>query len=350
MIRDALRRAIGRAPRQRAPGMIHMPVIESGSGLPFGMFDHARSAEEARKAHKLERLYHKGQKLAWNGKDVLDELIAKHPGSDLPPRQREALRTVFAVILWGELAAWKISTDLATHLVDLEPKMAATSQSHDEARHFYVMHDYLAWLGDVPKGLGPATQRVLEGTLQADTLAKKLLGMQMMIEPMALTLFQMVRQNEIEPVLSDLLVYYERDEARHVALGVLHLPQMLEGLTWAEAMELWAWQMRQYFAQFAMLHELAPEFEALGVHPRDVLHLGREKQLLAAKLLFDELGHELPVVRVFRAMTDFRAELEFPRPGDSTRRRDRLRKALEAAWKNTIDDVTGDLSDVARAA
>ena len=135
------------------------------------------------------------------------------------------------------------------------------------------------------------------------------MGMQMMIEPMALTLFQLVRQNRIEPVLADLLVYYERDEARHVALGVLHLPKMLEGLTTREAMELWTWQMRQYFAQFTMLHELAPHFEALGTHPRDVLALGREKQILAAKLLFDELGHDLPIVQIFRAMTDFRAKL-----------------------------------------
>ena len=350
MIRDALRRATGRSARRRAEGMVRMPVIESGAGIPFDMFDHARTAEEARKSEKLERLYHKGQKLAWNGKDVLAELIGKYPPADLSPRQRDAIRTIFAVILWGELAAWKISTDLATHITDLEAKMAATSQAHDEARHFYVMHDYLAWLGDVPHTIGPATRRVLEGTLRADTLAKKLMGMQMMVEPMALTLFQLIRQQRTEPVLADLLVYYERDEARHVALGVLHLPKMLEGLTSREALELWTWQIRQYFAQFTMLHELAPHFEALGSHPRDVLALGREKQILAAKLLFEELGHDLPIVQIFRAMTDFRAEIEFPRPGDSPRRRDRWRKAVEAAWSGSIDDVEGNLSDVARAA
>ena len=47
------------------------------------------------------------------------------------------------MLMWGELAAWRISAQLADRLEPLEMKMAATSQAHDEARHFYVMHDYL---------------------------------------------------------------------------------------------------------------------------------------------------------------------------------------------------------------
>ena len=66
-------------------------------------------------------------------------------------------------------------------------------------------------------------------------LVKKLVGMQLMVEPMAITLFQLVREYQLEPVLCDLLELYERDEARHVALGVLHLPKLLEGMTRAEA-------------------------------------------------------------------------------------------------------------------
>jgi len=342
-----IRRILRKAPRRRAEGAIRIPVSPTGSGIPFDMFDHERTADAAANAHKLERLYHKGQKLAWNGKEVLAELVERHGGIDLTGPEREAIRAVFAVILWGELAAWKVSTDLATHLHDLEAKMAATSQAHDEARHFYVMHDYLELLGELPKSVGPATRDVLEGVLQADTLAKKLLGMQMMIEPMALTLFQVVRERRYDPVLADLLVFYERDEARHVALGILHLPAMLDAMTAPQAADLWAWQMRQYFAQFKMLHELKEHFAVLGVHPRDVLELGREKQILAAKLLMEELGYNLPIVELFRAYTDFRAEIEFPRDGESRRKRDRLRRAVRAVWSKGIGDVEGPLSTVA---
>ncbi len=335
--------------RLKPEGARHIPWSPTGTNLTLDMFDRERTAKAATAARKLERLYHKGQNLAWDGRKVLPELVEAHGGISLQGEKREAIRALFAVILWGELAAWKISTDLATHLEGLEAKMAATSQAHDEARHFYVMHDYLELLGDLPTELGPATRRVLEGTLGADTLAKKLLGMQMMIEPLALTLFQTVRARNFEPVLSDLMVYYERDEARHVALGILHLPEMLDGMSTAEGVDLWLWQIREYSAQFALLHELRWAFEILGVHPREVLALGREKQILAAKMLMEELGYKLPVVEWFRRMIDVRAELEFPAPGQSTRRRARLRRAL-GALRGTIDDVEGALSDVAEAA
>src|SRR5262245_8588243 len=99
-------------------------------------------AEAQAKYGKVERLYHVGQKQAWDGKVLLPELIKKHGGIDIPPEKRKAIAEIFSVILWGELAAWSISADLALQLDDTEAKMAATSQCHDEARHFYTMRDY----------------------------------------------------------------------------------------------------------------------------------------------------------------------------------------------------------------
>ncbi|TNE89233.1 MAG: ferritin-like domain-containing protein [Deltaproteobacteria bacterium] len=313
--------------------------------VPADMFGFERSEREARSARKLEKLYHQGQRRVWNGKDVLSELLDKHGGVQLPAEQAEAVRALFAVILWGELAAWRISAALAEELEPLEAKMAATAQVHDEARHFYVMNDYLKELGDTPMELGPATQRVLNGTLEADTLVKKLLGMQLMIEPLALTLFHLVRRMQLEPVLAELLVYYEQDEARHVALGVLHLPEMLSGMGRREAADLHAWQIREYFAQFAMMRELEPHFRALGIHPRQVISLGRQKQMLAMQMLIDELGMDLPIVEVFRRVTDFRAEIDFPLDGAPTDLPSRLRAGLTAALHSA--EAEGVLSEVA---
>jgi hypothetical protein len=64
--------------------------------------------------------------------------------------------------MWGELAAWKISAQLADELEPLEAKLAATSQVHDEARHFYVMHDYLDALGEKAEPMEFWSQRVLD--------------------------------------------------------------------------------------------------------------------------------------------------------------------------------------------
>ena len=119
--------------------------------IRYDMFDIVRNADEARRLGKCERIYHRGQEMAWDGKDILPMLLAKHGGIQIAPEKKQALERVFAIIMWGELAAWKISAQLADGLVPLEAKMAATSQAFDEARHFYVMHDYLRELGYVPE-------------------------------------------------------------------------------------------------------------------------------------------------------------------------------------------------------
>ena len=51
--------------------------------------------------------------------------------------------------------------------------------------------------------------------------------MQLTVETIALVIFQRVRELEVEPVLTELMPYYERDEARHVGLGVQLVPQMM---------------------------------------------------------------------------------------------------------------------------
>jgi hypothetical protein len=293
------------------------------------MFEQLRTEAEAEVARKLEGLYHKGHQRAWDGPQTLDALVEKHGGVVLSEAQRTAVQGLFAVILWGELAAWRVSADLALQLEPLEAKMAATSQAHDEARHFYVMHRYLTLLGEHsqvglgPSGvglgprraLGPRTTRVLTGTLNASTLAKKLVGMQMMIEPMALALFQLVREAKLEPVLCELLALYERDEARHVALGVLHLPRLLRDMSVTETADLYQWEFREYWNQLAMMHELEPHFAVLGIDVREVIEIGRTKQLRANRMLQQEIGRPMPMFEAFVRFFDAKAEFEFPADG-----------------------------------
>src|SRR5437588_836090 len=133
--------------------------------LPLDMFDHPNAGDEATRARRLEGLYHVGQEKAWNGRAILAELSAKHGPITIPEEKRRALAKVFSIIMWGELAAWKVSAQLAEQIVPLEAKMAATSQAHDEARHFYVMHDYLKLLGLEPPPLEFWSRHVVEMTI-----------------------------------------------------------------------------------------------------------------------------------------------------------------------------------------
>ena len=242
--------------RQRRP-RDHFP--------PYELADQGLVASAERRTRKLARLYHVAHDQAWDGRKVLAELTAKHGGIHVPDDKREALGRVASILLWGELAAWSISADLALRLEDPSAKMAATSQVFDEARHFYVLRDYLWQAGiEIPR-LGGYSRKVLVDLLETEQLLHKVVGMQLMVENIALCLFKMIAQARIEPVLSELLYYYERDEARHVGLGALTLPAILPQLSDIEAGRLWLFQLRIQLLLVAGGLTMRESFATLGV-------------------------------------------------------------------------------------
>jgi hypothetical protein len=66
-------------------------------------------------------------------------------------------------------------------------------------------------------------------------------------------------------VLTELLYYFERDEARHVGLGVLALPDVLAGLNEREAIALWWFQTKMQFEMIASGMTLTKAFDTLGI-------------------------------------------------------------------------------------
>lgn len=291
-------------------------VLNRGGELPFDMFDAQYTEDQARRARRLENVYHVGQDRIWDGREVLAELIAKHGKPRLAEREKRALSRIFAIIMWGELAAWKISAQLADRLEKLEPKMAASSQAHDEARHFYVMHDYLTELGAVPKEMDFWSRRVVELTLGVDDLAKKLYGMQLTIEVIALTIFQRVRELEVEPVLTELLPYYERDEARHVGLGTQIVPQLIAGMSPRQQIDFGLFQLDLLTSTLMGLKGMEPDLLSIGVDPRSILGVGFRKITEINKVMqaeFPDFPDDPPITRVFHGMCEFM----FPQEGAS---------------------------------
>jgi hypothetical protein len=278
--------------------------------IRYDMFDAARSAEEAKRFTRCERIYHIGQELSWDGKEILPMLLKEHGGIQLAPDKREALSKIFAIIMWGELAAWKISAQLADRLVPLEAKMAATSQAHDEARHFYVMHDYLVELGYVPERMDPAPQALLDLVLETDNLAHKLVGMQLMIETIALSIFQGVRESGVEPVLCDLLKYYERDEARHVGLGMQYLPDLIGPMNHLAILRMSFFQVQLMGCALWETKLLEKEFETLGLKPRNLIDSARRKQMAAMQTAWTALDLDFdrddnPISRSVQAVIEY---------------------------------------------
>ncbi len=246
---------------------------------PYHLLDGDYTAAEREAKRKLERLYHHTRDKAWDGREVLGEALERHGGIQLPDHKREAIARIFSIILWGELAAWHIGAELAHMLDDPEAKMAATGQAFDEARHFATMRDYLLALGlpNLPP-LEPFTREILRDVLEAESVAVKVVGMHLLVENVALTLFQLVAEGETEPVLSEILPFFERDEARHVGLGVMHLPEILKKISWLDALRLQAFQVKvTTFITWGTLN-LRKDFHRIGVDPHEGMTRGLRYQ------------------------------------------------------------------------
>jgi hypothetical protein len=307
--------------------------------LPYGMFDSQSYGLAAKNAHVLERIYHKGQAFTWDGKEVLESLVQTHGKPSLSPSQRTAISRIFGLILWGELAAWRISAELADEIEPLEAKMAATSQAFDEARHFYVMHDYLSLVDALPERLDRQVENLLEEVMNANSLAKKLMGMQLMVEPVALTLFQVVRELGFEPVLTHLLPYYERDEARHVALGLKYLPALVEKMSVVERLDLWRYQFKLLSLEVLALKTIQDDLAGLGLNPRNLVEIGRAKQMAAFDIVFGGLeGKKRSMLgEALGRYMDFFMELTLPEEEGEHGLRDRFSRAISAMLAPSVE-------------
>ena len=228
----------------------------------------------------VHRLYYLAQNNLWDAPGELQWAIEHYGKTPLEPSTEQALVNILSLIYWGELAAWNISCQLAAELTSYEAKMAATAQAHDEARHFTAIEDYLKWRGYlIPMPMASEVSSVLHGIGNSNTLPRKLLGMQLMVEPIALSLIQLLRKQSMCPVLDHILGLIERDEARHVALGTKYLPILLVGISTKERILLWTWQLQILSKEIRALKEMEPDLLLLGIDLDEAFALGEKKQL-----------------------------------------------------------------------
>jgi hypothetical protein len=220
---------------------------------------------------KLRRIYANALRDAWDGPAVFRAAMEKHGGIQLSREKREALAHPISMLMWGELAAWIVAAELAERLEEPDARLAASAQVFDEARHFYVLRDYLAALHvPVPK-LDPYFAIGARRLLATKDLTVKLFAMQLLAEGTAMAIFRFLADAEIEPVLTELLPYIEKDESRHVGLGVLYLPQRLEKLPLKELLRIRdvTYGIGDLFG--ATQIRFAPHYATIGADPRDLI-------------------------------------------------------------------------------
>jgi hypothetical protein len=159
----------------------------------------------------------------------------------------EAFNWRMSQFLHGEQGALICTAKIVETVPWIDAKYYASTQVMDEARHVEVFARYLDTKLDGHYAVNPALQLLIDDIIRDDRWDMTYMGMQIMIEGLALAAFGFMHMATEEPLLKKLLRYVMSDEARHVAFGVLSLKEYYEGLDGTEIRE------RQEFAFEAAL-------------------------------------------------------------------------------------------------
>jgi hypothetical protein len=193
----------------------------------------------------LRDLYEKAKREQWNSTTELAWQTSVDPESDILPdtlnplngyapfekldkKERARMRHAqvslqLSQFLHGEQGALIVASQLVGGVPWMDAKYYAGTQTMDEARHVEVFSKYLREKLEWEWPISPSLKELLDATIQDSRWDFKYLGMQIIIEGLAMAAFGNLYRVTNEPLLKNLIHYVMRDESRHVAFGVLSL-------------------------------------------------------------------------------------------------------------------------------
>ena len=267
----------------------------------------------------LDKLYEKAKTSQWNGQTDLDWSIDVDPYAVLAPADPaevaysadnpnsplhklnenewlevgvESMNWSLSQFMHGEQGALLCTAKIVETVPWIDAKYYAATQVVDEARHVEVFAQYLDQkLGGIKYPVNTHLGALLDDILEDSRWDMTYLGMQIMVEGLALAAFGFMHQTTEEPLLKKLLRYVMSDEARHVAFGVLSLQEVYQELTVAELRD------RQEFTFEAALR-MRDRFmrqevwERMGVPVKDMVKFSLEmpdELRLFQKMLFSKI-------------------------------------------------------------
>jgi hypothetical protein len=193
----------------------------------------------------LRDLYEKAKVEQWNATTQLAWDTAVDPESEIIPsafnplqgyapyekmNEKEKRHLAHAQISWqlsqfmhGEQGALMTASQLVSAVPWMDAKYYAASQTLDEARHVEVFSRYLREKLEWQWPINTNLKQLLDMILTDGRWDFKYLGMQILVEGLAMAAFANIHNLAEEPLLKELVHYVMKDEARHVAFGVLSL-------------------------------------------------------------------------------------------------------------------------------
>jgi hypothetical protein len=231
----------------RASGSGHLDIDSPATTIfDFGYTD-ARD--------QLLRLYDKGTRRQWIGSDRIDWSLEIDPDNPVgwpdemipiantpwwddmdEARRGEVRRHVeawrFSQFLHGEQGALMCAAKIVQTVPDIDSKFYAATQVIDEARHVEVYSRYLHEKLQLVYPINRHLESLLQDTISDSRWDFTYLGMQVIIEGLALAAFGTIRNLASDPLARAINAYVMQDEARHVTFGRLALrdyyPQLTE--------------------------------------------------------------------------------------------------------------------------
>ncbi len=154
----------------------------------------------------------------------------------------ESQNWTLSQFMHGEQGALICTAQIVETVPWIDAKYYAATQVMDEARHVEVFARYLDTKLSGHYPINAHLEMLLDDIIADSRWDMTYLGMQIMVEGLALAAFGFLHQMTTEPLLKQLLRYVMSDEARHVAFGVLSLQEYYQQLSGSEIRE------RQEFA------------------------------------------------------------------------------------------------------
>ena len=136
--------------------------------------------------------------------------------------------------LHGEQGALLAASQILAAVPSADAKLYASTQVMDEARHVEAYERYLREKIECTFPINAHLKQLLDSILQDARWDMKYLGMQIMVEGLALAAFGFIHQLSTEPLIRDITHRIMLDEARHVAFGVLSLKGIYTDMNSAE--------------------------------------------------------------------------------------------------------------------
>ncbi len=182
----------------------------------------------------------------------------------------EGFKAQLSQFMHGEQGAMMTAAKIVETVPWIDAKYYASTQTMDEARHTEVFAKYLHTKLGEAYPMSPFLEEQITALLEDSRWDIAYLGMQIVIESLALAAFGDLLRRTEEPLLKKLLRYVMSDEARHVAFGILSLAEHYQHLSAAELKD-----RQEFLCENTLRNQsrsTTPEiWERMGVPVEDVL-------------------------------------------------------------------------------